>query len=160
MLLILEFILIIMLNKTNAYITQDSEIILLPVWNPTDAEEIPLTLKVFGKLIQLNLRKNDKIVSPTFEEWKYNTKSIKKMSQLKALDSCFYIHEDHVSSAAINFCHENGLEGLIFVENDTLEIRPLRSELAPLSLIDDYCVKGEINLSFGKPHLIKTSNES
>ncbi|XP_012224494.2 A disintegrin and metalloproteinase with thrombospondin motifs 2-like isoform X2 [Linepithema humile] len=79
------------------------------------------------------------------------------MSQLKALDSCFYIHEDHVSSAAINFCHENGLEGLIFVENDTLEIRPLRSELAPLSLIDDYCVKGEINLSFGKPHLIKTS---
>ncbi|XP_067208400.1 A disintegrin and metalloproteinase with thrombospondin motifs adt-2-like [Linepithema humile] len=79
------------------------------------------------------------------------------MSQLKALDSCFYFHEDYVSSAAINFCHENGLEGLIFVENNTFEIRPLRSEFAPLSLIDDFCIKEEINLSFGKPHLIKTS---
>ncbi|XP_012224544.2 A disintegrin and metalloproteinase with thrombospondin motifs adt-2-like isoform X1 [Linepithema humile] len=157
MLLVLEFILIIILNKTNAYITQDSEIILLPAWNPTDAEEIPLTLKVFGKLIQLNLRKNDKFVSSMFEKWKYNAKSITKISQLKALDSCFYIHEDHVSSAAINFCHENGLKGFIFVENDTVEIRPLRSEFSPLCLIDDSSVKKEINLSFGKPHLIKTS---
>ncbi|XP_067208404.1 A disintegrin and metalloproteinase with thrombospondin motifs 2-like isoform X2 [Linepithema humile] len=156
MFLLLEFILIIILNKTNAYITQDSEIILLPSWNPTGEEEIQLTLKAFGKLVQLKLRKNDQIVSPTFEEWKYNANGVTEMSQLKALDFCFYLHKDHIGSAAINFCQDNGLEGLIFVENGTLEIRSLRSEFAPLSLIDDFCVKEEINLSFGKPHLIKT----
>ncbi|XP_067208402.1 A disintegrin and metalloproteinase with thrombospondin motifs adt-2-like [Linepithema humile] len=157
MLLILEFILIILLNETNAYITQDSEIILLPAWNPSGGKEIPLTLKAFGKLIQLKLYKNDQIVSPAFEEWKYNAKNVTKMSQLKALDPCFFFHENHTCFAVINFCHENGLEGLIFVENDLLEIRPLRSEFAPLSLIDNLCVKKDINLSFGKPHLIKTS---
>jgi len=67
-------------------------------------------LKVFGKLIQLNLRKNDQIVSSTFKIWKYNAKGItEKLSQLKASDSCFYQHEDHVSSAVINFCQEDGL---------------------------------------------------
>nr|XP_012224495.1 PREDICTED: A disintegrin and metalloproteinase with thrombospondin motifs 2-like [Linepithema humile] len=78
------------------------------------------------------------------------------MSQSKALDPCFFFHENHTCFAAINFCHENGLEGFIFVENDSLEIRPLQNEYAPLFLIDDFCDKEDINLSFGKPHLIKT----
>ncbi|XP_012229255.2 A disintegrin and metalloproteinase with thrombospondin motifs adt-2-like isoform X1 [Linepithema humile] len=156
MFLLLKFTLIILINKTYAYITQDSEIILLPAWNPTGAKEIPLTLKVFGKLMQLNLRRNDQIMLPAFEARKYNAKIItEKLSQLKASDPCFFLHENHVSSAAINFCQEHGLKGLIFVENDIIEIWSLRNVLASLSFIDDVCVREQINQSFGKPHLIK-----
>nr|XP_012234883.1 PREDICTED: uncharacterized protein LOC105679427 [Linepithema humile] len=158
MLLILKFVLIIILNVTYESITQDSEILLLPALNPTGMNEIPLTLKVFGKLIQLNLRRDDQTVLPASNVWKYNAKSIaENFSQSKASISCFYLHEDHVSFAAINFCQGNGLEGLVFVENVTLEIRPLRNDFALPSIIDDFCVKEQINVSFGKFHLIKTS---
>ncbi|XP_067208711.1 A disintegrin and metalloproteinase with thrombospondin motifs 7-like [Linepithema humile] len=155
---ILKLVLIILLNVTYASITQDSEILLLPALNPTGMNEIPLTLKVFGKLIQLNLRRNDQTELSAFDVWKYNAKGIAvNFSQSKASNSCFYLREDHISFAVINFCHENELEGLVFVENVTLEIRPLRNDFAPLSLIDDSCVKEQINLSFGKSHLVKKS---
>ncbi|XP_067211027.1 A disintegrin and metalloproteinase with thrombospondin motifs adt-2-like isoform X2 [Linepithema humile] len=65
--------------------------------------------------------------------------------------------KDHVSSAIINFCDEYGLEGLVFLKNDNFEIKPLRNDLASLSLLDDIYVQEQINLSFGKPHLIKRS---
>jgi hypothetical protein len=51
MFLILELVLIILLNKTYAYITQDSEIILLPAWNPTDAKEVRSFYCLFYLLI-------------------------------------------------------------------------------------------------------------
>nr|XP_012230171.1 PREDICTED: A disintegrin and metalloproteinase with thrombospondin motifs 2-like isoform X2 [Linepithema humile] len=158
MIFILNFVLIILLNETYAYVTQDIEIILLPSWNSTGVKEIPLTLKVFGQLIQLNLRRNDRIVSPVFQVWKYNSKNVTEMlSQINALDTCFYFHEDHVNSAAINFCQEYGLEGLVFLENDTLEIRPLRNDFPPL--IDGFCDKEQINFSFGLLHRIKRSQQ-
>nr|XP_012218082.1 PREDICTED: uncharacterized protein LOC105669606 isoform X1 [Linepithema humile] len=155
MFFLLTLVFIILLNKTNAYIRQDTETVLLPASNPTGAKEIPLTLKVFGQLIQLNLRRNDRIVPPQFKVWKNNGKSdTEKLLQLNISDSCYYYHKDHISSAAINFCHEYGLEGLVFVEDDTLEIRPLRNEFTPC-LIDD--IRKQTNLSFGKSHLIKRS---
>ncbi|XP_067214568.1 A disintegrin and metalloproteinase with thrombospondin motifs 7-like isoform X2 [Linepithema humile] len=158
MFFILKLVLIFLLNKTYAYITQDIERILLPTWNSTSAKEIPLTLKILGKQIQLNLRRNDQIVSSKFKLWKYDARSItEKLSQLNASDPCYYLHKDHISTAAINFCQEHGWEGFIFLKDDTLEIRPLRNDYASLSSIDDFCVKEEMNISFGKPHLIKRS---
>jgi len=74
--------------------------------------QILLTLKVFGKLILLNLRRNDQIISPMFKVWKYDSKDITKKLlelELKASNSCFYFHANHISSAVINFCQENGL---------------------------------------------------
>ncbi|XP_067213579.1 A disintegrin and metalloproteinase with thrombospondin motifs adt-2-like isoform X2 [Linepithema humile] len=153
---ILKFVLIILLNKAYATITQDIEKIYLPAWNPTSEQEIPLTLKVFGKHIQLNLRRNDQIVSSTFKVWKHDAKGIVEDAlQLNASDSCYYLHKDHISIAAINFCQKHGWEGFVFLKDDTLEIKPLRDDYA--SLIDDLCVKKEINISFGKSHVIKRS---
>ncbi|XP_067214031.1 A disintegrin and metalloproteinase with thrombospondin motifs adt-2-like isoform X2 [Linepithema humile] len=159
MFLILKLVLIILINKIDGYITQDVEITLMPTWNLTGAdEEISLTLKVFGKLVQLNLRRNDQIVSPEFEVFKYNAKNIiEKSSEVKAADLCFYVHKDRISSAAINFCQEHGVEGHVILENDILEIRPLRNVFALLSFSDDFCAREKINQSFGKPHLIKRS---
>ncbi|XP_012221049.1 A disintegrin and metalloproteinase with thrombospondin motifs adt-2-like [Linepithema humile] len=152
-----KLMLIILLNKSYAYIIQDIQIILLPALNLKSTEKVPLTLKVFGKQIQLNLRKNDQIVS-TFEIWKHDVTGItKELSELNASDTCYYFHRDHISTAAINFCQKHGWEGFIFLKNETLEIRPLRDDIASSCLIDDVCVKEEINISFGKPYLIKKS---
>nr|XP_012219534.1 PREDICTED: uncharacterized protein LOC105670551 [Linepithema humile] len=107
MFLILKLLLIILLNESYACFTQDTEIILLPASNSTNVKEIPLTLKAFGQLIQLNLRRNDLFVSPTFPVWKYNAKITKKLLQLNVSNFCYYYHEDDVSSATINFCGTN-----------------------------------------------------
>ncbi|XP_067213551.1 A disintegrin and metalloproteinase with thrombospondin motifs adt-2-like isoform X2 [Linepithema humile] len=152
-----KLVLIFLLKETYAYITQDIERILLPAWNPTSEQEIPLILKIFGKQIQLNLQSNDQIVSSLFKTWKYDAKEITGLSQLNASDSCYYFHKDHISTATINFCQKHGWEGFVFLKDDTLEIRPLRDDYASLSLTDDLCVKKEMNTSFGKPHLIKRS---
>nr|XP_012230574.1 PREDICTED: A disintegrin and metalloproteinase with thrombospondin motifs 4-like [Linepithema humile] len=67
MFFMLKLVLIFLLNKTHAHTTQDIERILLPALNTTEIKEIPLTLKVFGKQIKLNLRRNDKNVSSNYE---------------------------------------------------------------------------------------------
>ncbi|XP_067209060.1 A disintegrin and metalloproteinase with thrombospondin motifs adt-2-like isoform X2 [Linepithema humile] len=103
-------------------------------------------------------KRNDQIASPEYEIWQYHIKgATEKLSQLKASDPCLYIYKDRISSAIINFCDERGLEGLIFLKNDTLEIRPLWNDLVSMSLVDDICVGEQVNLSFGIPHLIKRS---
>ncbi|XP_012214601.1 A disintegrin and metalloproteinase with thrombospondin motifs adt-2-like isoform X2 [Linepithema humile] len=158
MFLLLKLVLIILINLTHAYITQDSEIILLPAWNPVKAKKIPLTLKVFGKFIQLNLRRNDQVASSAFDVWGNNARGVaEKLWKLKAPNICFYLHENQFSFAAINFCQEHGLKGIIFVEDDILEIRSLRNVFTPLFVIDDFCVTKEKNLSFGIPYLVKRS---
>ena len=69
-----------------------------------------LTFKVFGKLVQLNMHRNDQIVSSGFEKWKNNSKSVtEKMSELKASNSCFHLYEDYFRSAVFNICQEHGL---------------------------------------------------
>ncbi|XP_067213581.1 A disintegrin and metalloproteinase with thrombospondin motifs adt-2-like isoform X2 [Linepithema humile] len=119
---------------------------------------IPLTLKVFGTQIQLNLRRNDQIVSPLFNVWKHDAKGItKKLSQSNASSPCYYFHEDNITISAIKFRQKSGWEGFVLLKDDTLEIRPLRDDLASSSLTDNFCVKEEINISFGKTHLIKRS---
>nr|XP_012220600.1 PREDICTED: A disintegrin and metalloproteinase with thrombospondin motifs 18-like [Linepithema humile] len=157
MFFILQLVLMFLLNKTYAYSTQKIEKILLPAWNPTSAEKISLTLKVFGTQIQLNMHRNDQIVSSLFKEWKYDAKKITKLSQLNAPDLCYYFHKDHISTAVINFCQEHGWKGFVFLKDETLEIRPLRHDFVSSFSIHDLCIKKEINISFGKPHLIKRS---
>ncbi|XP_067203997.1 uncharacterized protein [Linepithema humile] len=156
MFFISKFLIIILLIEIYGHLTRDMEIILLPASNPTGVEEIPIALKVFGQLIKLNLRRSDTIVSPAFGKWKYNAKGVaKKLFELNVSSHCFYYHEDHISSAAIDFCYEHGLEGHVIMENNTLEIRPLRNEFTSVCLIDDF--KGQLNFSFGKPYVIKKS---
>lgn len=70
--------------------------------------QIPLTLKVFGKQIQLNLHKNNQIV-PTFKLWEHDATDItKELSELNASDPCYYFHKDNISISALNFRQESG----------------------------------------------------
>ncbi|XP_067214583.1 A disintegrin and metalloproteinase with thrombospondin motifs adt-2-like isoform X3 [Linepithema humile] len=161
MFFMLKLVLIFLLHETQAYIMQDIERILLPALNTTEIEELPLTLKVFGKQIKLNLRRNDKNVSSTYKVWKHDAKDITiGLSELHASDPCYYFHKNRISTAAINVCQKYGWEGFVFFKDDTLEIKTLRDDHASLSLMNDLCIKEEVNISFGKPHLIKKSSQS
>ncbi|XP_067212976.1 A disintegrin and metalloproteinase with thrombospondin motifs adt-2-like [Linepithema humile] len=163
MFFMLKLVLIFLLNKTHAHTTQDIERILLPALNTTEIKEIPLTLKVFGKQIKLNLRRNDKNVSSNckYKIWKHDAKDITiGLSELHASDPCYYFHKTRISTAAINVCQKYGWEGFVFLKDDTLEIKTLRNNHASLSFMNDLCIKEEVNISFGKPHLIKRSSQS
>ncbi|XP_012230576.1 A disintegrin and metalloproteinase with thrombospondin motifs adt-2-like [Linepithema humile] len=160
MFFMLKLVLIFLLNNTQAYITQDIERILLPALNTTKTKEIPLTLKVFGKQIKLNLRRNDKNVLSTYKVWKHDAKDITiGLSELHASDHCYYFHKNRISTAAINVCQKYGWEGFVFLKDDTLEIKTLRDNHASLSSLDNLCVKEEVNISFSKLHLIKRSSQ-
>ncbi|XP_029680560.1 A disintegrin and metalloproteinase with thrombospondin motifs adt-2 isoform X2 [Formica exsecta] len=157
---VLRLVLVVLLNEAYARNTRDTEVILLPIWDSKGALEIPLTFKVFGQLIQLSLRRNDKIVSSDFQVWKHNARGVtEELSQLNAPDPCYYLHEDHIGSAAISFCQGHGLHGLVFLENVTLEITPLRNgiESSPLLVDDDRYIKEETDF-LGKPHVVKRSS--
>ncbi|RLU15801.1 hypothetical protein DMN91_011557 [Ooceraea biroi] len=155
----LRLALLLLLGEAYARNVGDTEVILLPVWDLNGAPEVPLIFKAFGQLIQLNLRRNDKIISPQFQVWKHNARGVtEELSQLSAPDLRYYLHEDHRGTAAINFNQERGLHGLVFLENVTLEIAPLRKDFAPSpSLVDDRYVREEADLSLGEPHVIKRS---
>lgn len=95
--------------------------------------QIPLIFKAFGQLIQLNLRRNDKIVSSQFQVWKHNAKGVtEELSQLNAPDLRYYLHKDHMASAAISFNRQRGL--VLFLEkNLSCEKSSLYSLLFPFS---------------------------
>ena len=87
-----------------------------------------LTFKVFGKLVQLNMHRNDQIVPPGFKKWKNKTKGVtEKMSELETSNSCFHIYEDYFRSAAFNICQEHGLVSnivpkIIYYKNVTFNL--------------------------------------
>lgn len=71
--------------------------------------QIPLTFKVFGRMVRLNLRRNDRIVSPWLQVRKHNARGATE--KLNAPNPCHYLHEDEITSAAISFCQERVLVG-------------------------------------------------
>jgi len=61
-------------------------------------------------MVQLSLRRNDKIVSSEFQVWKHNARGVtEELSQLNAPAPCYYLHQDHIGSAAISYCQGHGL---------------------------------------------------
>lgn len=58
----------------------------------------------------MNLRRNNKIISSEFQVWKHNARGVtEELSQLNAPTPCYYLHQDHIGSAAISFCQGHGL---------------------------------------------------
>ncbi|KAL0132957.1 hypothetical protein PUN28_000590 [Cardiocondyla obscurior] len=83
---------------------------------------------------------------------------MEELPQLNAPNPCYYLHKSPAGSAAISFCQQHGLHGLVFLENATLEITPLRNGFAPSALlVNDRYVKQEVNLPLGEPHVVKRS---
>ena len=63
--------------------------------------------------MQLNLRRNDQVLSSVFEMWKNERNVTEMLSKLKTSDFCLYLHDDYVITAAIDICQEDGLVSIV-----------------------------------------------
>lgn len=65
-----------------------------------------MTFTVFGQKVELNLRKNDKLLAPGFKVWRHSgDKVLEEIPELSAPSPCHYLHQDNLISAAISVCH-------------------------------------------------------
>ncbi|CAL7949928.1 unnamed protein product [Xylocopa violacea] len=150
---VLETVLLLFFRLTYGLETQDTEIVLLPLWKTADSVEVPLNFKAFDQSIDLRLRRNDKIIAPRFQVWKRSDEdTLEEIPELGKAISCHYLHRDDFSSAAVSLCGERGMHGLVFLENATLEIIPLQDQ--EVSLLDDRYIRRRSETS-GEPHIIK-----
>ncbi|XP_076656979.1 ADAMTS metallopeptidase stall [Halictus rubicundus] len=132
---------------------RDTEIVLLPLWNTEDHTEVPLSFKAFDRSVDLRLRRNDRIVAPNFQVWKHDREdNLEELENLRGPSSCHYLHRNEYSSAAISLCKEHGMQGLVFLDNVTLEITPLQTEDLPF--FNDHRVRQRSD-SLGEPHIVK-----
>ncbi|XP_076637483.1 ADAMTS metallopeptidase stall [Colletes latitarsis] len=151
-----EIILLVLLCVVYGQDAQNTEIVLLPLWNTEDSTEVPLSFKAFDRFVELTLHRNDKITAPQFQVWKYIDEDY--MEELPELDKpapCHYLHRNDFSSAAISLCKEGGMRGLVFLDNVTLEIMPLQNQ--EISFFNDHRVR-QRSESLGEPHIVKRAH--
>lgn len=155
--MILKFSVLLLILLTNALsqsIPDDVEVILLPVWNSNTEAQVPMTFTVFGRRVDLALRKNDKLLAPGFQVWRHGEdKILEEVPELSAPAPCHYLHQDNLISAAISVCHRRTVHGLVFLENVTLEITPLRQERS--WSFDDHSIKGRSGELLKEPHIVR-----
>lgn len=85
-------------------------------------------------------------MAPYFQVWRHNEPDIiEEISGLSKPRSCHYLHQDTMSTAAVSFC-DDGIQGLILMDNITLEITPLNDNNNRLILKNNET-----------PHIIKRS---
>ncbi|CAH1393194.1 unnamed protein product [Nezara viridula] len=100
------------------------------------------SFNAFGRDINLNLKPNEKIISEYFKT--YLVDGDEKQEVKEITKPCYYLHADNFSSAAINFCYEDKLHGLLFFEKYVMEIAPVHGETSNTN-------------STAMPHMIKKS---
>ncbi|OXU25672.1 hypothetical protein TSAR_006047 [Trichomalopsis sarcophagae] len=132
---------------------EELEVVLLPIqWSSGNAT-VPLSFRAFGEQVDLLLEKNENLLTPNFEVWKRGSNDVlERKNHLENRSSCQYVYESSLSSAAVSLCDTGTVHGFVFLENDSLEITPLRSE------DEDLFRKHRIQVrstSYGEPHVIK-----
>ncbi|XP_015597845.1 A disintegrin and metalloproteinase with thrombospondin motifs adt-1 [Cephus cinctus] len=155
MILKVNVLLLVILNAIRGQdINDDVEVILLPVRNSYSDTEVPLRFRVFGQTIELNLRKNDKLLAPSFKVWRHNSEDIlEEAPELNRPAACHYLHRNHYSSAAISLCRRRAVHGFVFLENVTLEITPLRH--ADTWSFVDHTIEGRSGDLLREPHVVR-----
>ncbi|XP_048510631.1 A disintegrin and metalloproteinase with thrombospondin motifs adt-2-like isoform X2 [Athalia rosae] len=135
-------------------ISEDVQIVLLPIWNSHEKAQIPMSFTVFGQKVELRLRKNDKLLIPDFQVWRHGKDEIlKEVPELSRPASCHYLYQDDLVSAAISACHPRSVHGLIFLDNVTLEITPLHDGSS--SAFSHRSVKGRSRELLKEPHVVR-----
>ncbi|EEB13131.1 hypothetical protein Phum_PHUM225120 [Pediculus humanus corporis] len=104
--------------------TRDYEIFHLPHLNSKSNSELPLDLNVFGNVVKLKLHPNRNLLSPNFKA--HVKDEIYGDRELNFTEThCHYLHRGDDMMAAISFCQERQAQGILFLPNDTFEIRPI-----------------------------------
>ncbi|XP_051167206.1 A disintegrin and metalloproteinase with thrombospondin motifs adt-2-like isoform X2 [Leptopilina boulardi] len=122
-------IFLFIVNTVKSFSDQnDVEIVFLPIQNVKRELEIPLSFEVFDRKIDLLLKRNDKLLSSNFQVWRQTNKDFREeIQELNSPESCHYLIEDDNKSAAINFCEDRKMTGIIFLDNMALEIMPIEN---------------------------------
>ncbi|XP_054010643.1 A disintegrin and metalloproteinase with thrombospondin motifs adt-2 [Hylaeus anthracinus] len=156
---VLEIVLLILLGVVYGWSIEDTEIVLLPLWNTEDNVEVSLSFKAFDRSVELTLRRNDNIVASQFQVWKHiNEDNVEELPELGKPAPCHYLHTNELSSAAISLCKEGGMHGFVFLDNVTLEIRPLRDQ--KMFFFNDHHRVRQRSKFFGEPHIVKRAHTS
>ncbi|XP_060530217.1 A disintegrin and metalloproteinase with thrombospondin motifs adt-1-like [Cylas formicarius] len=109
------------------------EVVFLPptTWssddNFTSNEVIEYNFSAFNRLIGLKLKRNENILGPSFKTYIHDENGTKMLKS--APYNCHYLHVDSDTVAAISFCPPKAMQGLIFLDNTTLEVHPLSETL-------------------------------
>lgn len=118
-----------------------------------------MNFRAFGTQVQLNLHPNKNLISP-YARIVRKTKN----STLRILDDneppqfCHFIHVGSSSSAAISNCVSKEIHGLVFLEDQTLEIQPLSSRLKFVFNLRESISESKNGIQITKiPHLVKRS---
>ncbi|CAH0551239.1 unnamed protein product [Brassicogethes aeneus] len=117
-------------------------------------EEIPYSFNAFKRTIDLKLRKNLNLISPSFTTYMHYGNDQELYPEKPNI--CHYIHNNDGFVASVSLCEPKTMEGLIFLNNTTLEVRPLNDRLQSViktreALTNDYYE----NLEEKNPHIIK-----
>ncbi|KAJ8935149.1 hypothetical protein NQ314_012967, partial [Rhamnusium bicolor] len=144
----------------------DYEVVYLPVILPVreaiglfgdEVEEIEYSFSAFQRPVDLKLRRNPGITTPNFKTYVHNEEGIKVLPHKP--QNCHYLHKDAKTVASISICSPKNVQGLIFLENSTLEVHPLTERLQTLMnlrepLIDSLFEEEDIKI----PHIVKRAN--
>ncbi|XP_034939046.1 A disintegrin and metalloproteinase with thrombospondin motifs adt-2-like [Chelonus insularis] len=147
MVTVCTFILTVLLIFNFSLAEEDSNVIYLQV-DFNNVIENPITLIAFGQNIELKLKRNNKLLSPSFKIYHHPRPDfIEEIKDIGEIPSCHYLHEDNLSIGALSFCNK-GVQGLIVINDTVLEINPLYEEEVIIE-----------NLKFDNniPHLVKRS---
>ncbi|CAH1114535.1 unnamed protein product, partial [Psylliodes chrysocephalus] len=108
----------------------------------------------FQRPINLKLKRNSDLIASDFKTYLHDEAGIVTLKN--APRNCHYLHKDDKTVAAISICSSKNIQGLIFLENTTLEVQPLNERLqnildlkAPLT----ETIENEEDIKM--PHLIK-----
>ncbi|RZB39497.1 Sod Cu, Reprolysin, Pep M12B propep and/or HMA domain containing protein [Asbolus verrucosus] len=117
-----------------------------------DADTFDYSFSAFERPIDLKLKKNDRIAASNLKTYLTEGDFVEVLASPPK--SCHYIHRDASTVAAISACEPRSMQGLIFLDDTTLEIHPLTERLQ--SLITEPLVEGSIDDTI--PHIVKRAS--
>ncbi|CAH1116620.1 unnamed protein product [Phaedon cochleariae] len=122
-----------------------------------DVEEIDYNFHAFQRPIELKLKRNPSITSFNFKTYVHDDDGIRILENSPR--KCHYLHRDDGSVASISICSPKNVQGIILLENTTLELHPLTERLQALLHLKEPLVETLEEYDDIKiPHLIKRAN--
>ncbi|KAK9873745.1 hypothetical protein WA026_002100 [Henosepilachna vigintioctopunctata] len=127
----------------------------------TEKEEmIDYTFSAFDQPVSLKLKRNKNLLAPNFKTFIRNgDESVKILP--KYTKNCHYLHKDEISVAAISSCQPQSVQGIIIMNNETLEIHPLTQRLQTVLKLREPLLDSVSNFDLDEkvPHLVKRASK-
>ncbi|VEN34120.1 unnamed protein product [Callosobruchus maculatus] len=134
----------IMTKNELEYYFQTSDVDLVPPYEIVDLPTLPISLK---------LKKNEEIVSPALKIFVHDDDGIDMLSM--PTKNCNYLYQGDLMTAALSICSPKNVDGLIFSDNSSFEIKPLTERLRTILGIQEALGN---SVAPKNPHLLKKAS--